>query len=126
MRFVGIMNHRRIAQDDHEDKHQAERTCIPDEIDENERRGCKVILLSPGPLVSLSRLLSKSKLRGIKVKGESGAAAGKLLLRKLSNLGLGRILTFRVRRNNSVVSNGYKLYLIERASLQSLYTSEVP
>ena len=111
MRFIGTMNNRRIPNDDDGDKqHQPEDT-MPTEIYDNERRGCKVILLSPGPLVSLSRLLSKSKLRGIKVKDESGAAAGKLLLRKLSNLGLGRILSFRVRRNNSVVSNGYINYI---------------
>ena len=110
MRFIGTMNNRRIQYEDDGDKqHEAEDT-MPSEIDDNERRGCKVILLSPGPLVSLSRLLSKSKLRGIKVKNESGAAAGKLLLRMLSDLGLGRILSFRVR-NNSVVSNEYINYI---------------
>ena len=57
----------------------------------SEIRGYKAILLTPGPIVSLSRLLSKSKLRGITIKRESGAAAGKMLIDNLAKRGIGQV-----------------------------------
>ena len=72
--------------------------------DESEIRGYKAILLSPGRYVSLSRILAKSKLRGVKINNETGANAGKLLFQSVSQNGIGRVLRFK-RRNNIIVSN---------------------
>lgn len=99
---IGMMNNRNTehGKDVNEDLDDAETG-----TDGSALRGYKAILLTPGTIVSLSRLLSKSKLRGVTVGKESGASAWKLLLEKLSKLGIGRVVTFRVRRNNTVVSN---------------------
>ncbi len=73
-------------------------------MDDSVIRGYKAILLSPGTVVSLSRILSKSKLRAVKINNETGASAGKLLLESIKNKGIGRVVRFK-RRNNIVVSN---------------------
>lgn len=101
-----MMNNRNLQNEEEadEDMTDAEPT-----TDTGTLRGYKAILLTPGTIVSLSRLLSKSKLRGITIRNESGAAAGKILIEKLSKLGIGRVISFRVRRNYTVVSNTYKL-----------------
>ena len=70
-------------------------------MDDSVIRGYKAILLSPGTVVSLSRILSKSKLRAVT---KTGASAGKLLLESIKNKGIGRVVRFK-RRNNIVVSN---------------------
>lgn len=72
--------------------------------EESEIRGYRAILLSPGRLVSLSRILAKAKLRGVKINNETGANAGKLLFRSISQNGIGRVLRFK-RRNNIFVSS---------------------
>ena len=75
------------------------------EFSVEEQRGFTSILLAPGSLVSLSRLVQKGKFKKIKVGNSvGGAAAGKHLFKSISKKNLGQIVRFRVRRNNSYVS----------------------
>ena len=70
---------------------------------EDEKKAYKAILLCAGPIVALSCLLSKSKLRGITVQNKSGVALGRLIFHKISTAGIGTVKSYR-RNNNSTVS----------------------
>ena len=83
---IGMMNNRitEHGKDVNEDLIDAETG-----TDGSALRGYKAILLTPGTIVSLSRLLSKSKLRGITVGKESGFQRGNYCLKIFQNLALG-------------------------------------
>ena len=74
------------------------------EFNTQEQRGFSSILLSPGSLVSLSRLVNRGKFKNIKVGGSvGGASAGKHLFELIEKKALGEVVKFRVPRNSSHV-----------------------
>ena len=66
--------------------------------DESEIQDYKAILLSPGRYVSLSCILAKSKLGGLKINNETSANAGKLLYQSVSRNGIVHVLRFKTAK----------------------------
>ena len=62
----------------------------------------KAILLTPGPIVSLSVLISKGKFRKLCVDNETGGNAAKKLMEHISQQGLGQLMHYRVANNTTV------------------------
>ena len=55
----------------------------------------KAILLTPGPLVSASVLITKGKIKKLIIGSETGASAAKMLMNTLAKDGLGQIMAYR-------------------------------
>ena len=84
-------------------------------MDDSVIRSYKAILLSPRPVVSLSCILSKSKLRAVKINNETGASARKLSLESIKNKGSGCVAHFK-RRNNTMTFHCFEGFVSSKAT----------
>ena len=66
------------------------------------QRFYQLILLAPGPIVSLSVLIPQGKFKKLKIGDESGASAAKTLMECLSKQGLGQLIQYRGANNTNV------------------------
>jgi hypothetical protein len=66
----------------------------------------KAILLTPGPLVSASVLITKGKFKKLIVGSETGASAAKMLMDTLAKKGLGEINAYRGANSIQVSMHG--------------------
>ena len=60
----------------------------------------RIVLLSPGKIVSCSYLIAKNKFRYIKQNNMSGAALAKETFRQLEKENMGKLESFSIRQNN--------------------------
>ena len=105
---VGIMNNNsKVIKSEDENGHELTiDASLITEFTVEEQRGFASILLVPGQLVSLSRLVLKGKFKKIKVGNSvGGAAAGKYLFDTISKKNLGQVVRFR--RNNSCAAKQF-------------------
>ena len=70
----------------------------------------KSILLTSGPIISMSVLVSKGKFKRVTIENHSGAAAAKKIIEIFAAKGLGQLLQYR-RANNTSVS-AYKIVML--------------
>ena len=97
-----MMNNRSMQENVNEGNKQPPASA---KIDDTVMCGYKAILLSPGWVVSLSRILSKSKLRTVKINNKKWELQPeKNLFDGIKEQGIGCVVRFK-RRNNIVVSN---------------------
>ena len=83
----------------------------------------KTILLTPGPVVSLSVLISKGKFRRVHVDNETGVNAAKKLMQHISREGLGQLIHYRGANNTSVC---FFMYNVDKDSRTDLSKPILP
>ncbi len=117
-------NNTRLLVNREEDEDMLDNPVACSQFTADEQKGYASILLCPGSIVSLSRLVVKGKFKRVKVGNSTGAAAaGKHLFNVISKKGLAQIVQFKVRRNNTWVSWAicFSFSYIVRMNILKLY-----
>ena len=98
-------NTKLVLKKDEDEEEMVESTNVRMQFTVEEQKAYSSILLVPGSVVSLSRLVVKGKFKNINIGNATGrATAGKHLFNMLAKKKLGQIIQFHVHKNSSYVS----------------------